>query len=305
MKYINLGGSGLMASAVGLGCMRIAKLERDQVVDLVGRARDSGLNLFDHADIYAKGQSEEIFAQALGMRASLRDNIIIQSKCGICEGYYDSSKQHILSSVDGSLKRLRTDHLDVLLLHRPDALSEPQEIADAFDALAASGKVRYFGVSNHNSAQLDLLRKEVRQPLIINQLQLSVAHTAMIDSGLNVNMTNTASTDRDGSVLEYCRLKGVTLQAWSPLQYGMFAGSILERDRFPELIQVLNRVANDNGATAAAIAIAWILRHPAQMQAIVGSTSPKRIEEMARATDVELSRPQWYEIYRAAGNVLP
>lgn len=198
MKYVNIGGSELLGSTVALGCMRIAQLERSDLCRLLGAAIDAGINLFDHADIYGGGRCEEVFGEALQALPAKREDLLLQTKCGIRDGFFDFSKKHILASVDGSLARLRTDYLDLLLLHRPDALVEPDEVAAAFDELHAAGKVRGFGVSNQNPAQLELLRRHVRQPLLANQLQLSVAHTGMIDSGINVNMTTPGAHDRDG-----------------------------------------------------------------------------------------------------------
>lgn len=305
MKYINLGGSGLRASAVSLGCMRIADLEKGEVEKLVNTALEHGINFFDHADIYGGGKSEEIFAQAVGMNPGVREKMLIQSKCGIRKGFFDFSKEYILESVDGILKRLKTDYIDVLLLHRPDTLVEPEEVAEAFTRLQESGKVLNFGVSNQNPMQVELLSRYLKQPIIANQLQLSLASTGMIDSGLNVNMKISPSIDRDGSVLEYCRLKNITIQCWSVVQYGFFEGTFLGSEKYAELNKVLDRMAEEKSVTPTTVAIAWLLRHPAQMQAVIGTTKAARVVESARAADIELSRPEWYELYRAAGNQLP
>jgi predicted oxidoreductase len=305
MKSINIGQSGLHASALSLGCMRIANMEKAEVTRLIDTALDLGINLFDHADIYGGGKSEEIFAQAVDMTPSKREAILLQSKCGIRKGAFDFSKEHILASVDGILKRLRTDYLDILLLHRPDTLVEPQEVAEAFDLLESSGKVRHFGISNQNPMQIELLSRYLKQRLLVNQLQLSVTNTGMIDSGLNVNMEIAASVDRDGGILEYCRLKDITIQTWSSLQYGFFQGTFLKNEKFPELNKVLDRMAEEKGVTNAAIAIAWILRHPARMQVVLGTTNATRLQEIAKSAEIELSRQEWYEIYLSAGNKLP
>ena len=238
------------------------------------------------------------------MTSTLRDAIIIQSKCGIREGYFDFSMSHIVSSVENSLRRLRTDYLDILLLHRPDTLMEPDEVAGAFDSLQRAGKVRQFGVSNMNPMQMELLNSHVRQDLIANQLQLSIAATAIIDPGLGVDAKDPRAGD-DGQVLEYCRARGITIQAWSPLQLPRWAGTFLDAGKFPELNAALERVARAAGVTAAAAAIAWILRHPANMQVIVGTTNLARMTQIAKAADITLSREEWYELYRAAGNELP
>ncbi|TDT62759.1 aldo/keto reductase [Fonticella tunisiensis] len=305
MKYIDIGNGKISASEISLGCMRIANLEVSEVTKLINTAMEEGINFFDHADIYGGGKSEEVFAEAVDMKPSVREKFIIQTKCGIRKGFYDFSKEHILNSVEGSLKRLRTDYIDILLLHRPDTLMEPEEVAEAFDILHSSGKVRYFGVSNHNPMQIELLNKYLNQKIIINQLQLSITNTGMIDFGLNVNMKKDASIDRDGSVLEYCRLKDITIQAWSPLQYGFFEGVFLNNDKFPELNRKINEIAEAKGVQNVAIAIAWILRHPAKIQTIVGTTNIKRLKDICKASQVELTRQEWYELYRAAGNQLP
>lgn len=232
--------------------------------------------------------------------------MIIQTKCSIVPGImYDFSKEHILNSVDASLKRLKTDYVDTLLLHRPDTLMEPEEVAEAFSKLHESGKVKYFGVSNHTPMQIELLNKYLNNKIIINQLQFSIMHTGMIDAGLNMNIKNDASIDRDGGVLEYCRLKDITIQAWSPYQYGFFEGVFLDNDKFPELNKKINAIAEKYAVTNTAIATAWILRHPAKIQTIVGSMNAERIKEICKASNITLTRQEWYEIYLAAGNKLP
>ncbi len=304
MKKISIGGA-FNASEISLGCMRITELSKKEAEILINTALEEGIDFFDHADVYAGGKSEELFAEAIDMRPAIREKFIIQTKCGIRQGYFDFSKEHILEAVDGSLKRLRTDYIDVLLLHRPDALVEPEDVAEAFSILQSSGKVKNFGVSNLNPMQIDLLKKYVSQKLIVNQLQLSIMHTGMIDQGINVNMNVPGSFDRDGSILDYCRLNDITIQPWSPFQYGFFEGVFLNNDKFPELNKKLDELAEVKGVTNTAIAIAWLLRHPAKMQPIVGTTNASRIKDISKASGVELTRPEWYEIYRAAGNKLP
>ena len=306
MKHLRLGASELEVSAVALGCMRINQLSVKDAARLIATAQENGINFFDHADIYGgDGACEEHFAKAVNMSPAVRETMILQTKCGICKGYFDFSKEHILASVDGSLKRLHTDYIDVLLLHRPDTLMEPEEVAEAFDRLYESGKVRYFGVSNQNPMQMQLLSRYVNQPLVANQLQLGPMNTGMFDCGLNVNMANPASVNHDGSVLEYCRLHDITIQPWSPFQFGFFDGVYLDNPRFPELNAVINRLAAEKGVSNTAIVIAWLLRHPANMQPIAGTTNADRLAAMCRGSDITLTRPEWYEIYRAAGNVLP
>jgi predicted oxidoreductase len=305
MENIKIGSSALCTSAIVAGCMRISKMTDQEAARFLVTALENGINLFDHADIYGKGQSEEVFAKAMATSKTPRDSLYIQSKCSIRKGLYDFSKSYILQSVDGILKRLGTDYLDLLLLHRPDSLMEPEEVAGAFDQLESSGKVRHFGVSNQNSMQIELLKKSVKQRIVANQLQFSIMHTGIIDSGINVNMKNKGAVDNDGHILEYSRVNDITIQAWSPLQFGFFEGTFLGNEKFPEVNKVLDRIAGERGVAASAVAIAWILRHPAKMQTIVGTTNATRLAEMAQASKVALSREEWYEIYLAAGNTLP
>ncbi|HHQ0819057.1 TPA: aldo/keto reductase [Listeria innocua] len=305
MKRITIGNSDLTASEISLGCMRMADLSKEEANKVINTALENGIDFFDHADIYGGGKSEEVFADAIDMNATVREKMILQSKCGIRQGFFDFSKEHIISSVEGSLKRLKTDYLDTLLLHRPDTLFEPEEVAAAFTELEKSGKVRHFGVSNQNPGQIELLKKYVDQELIANQLQFSIMHTGMIDTGFNVNMTIDPSLDRDGGILEYSRLHNMTIQAWSPFQYGFFEGVFLDNDKFPELNKTIDKIAAYKGVTNSAFAVAWIQRHPASFQTVVGTMNPGRIADIAKASDVTLSREEWYEIYSAAGNQLP
>lgn len=305
MKTIPLGKSGLQVPAIAVGCMRMADLSDHAAEALIGTALEQGANFFDHADIYGGGRSEEIFARAVHMNDDVRERLILQSKCGIREGMFDFSKEHILTAAEGILRRLKTDYLDALLLHRPDALVEPEEVAEAFDRLRESGKVRYFGVSNQNPMQIRLLQKSLHQPLVANQLQLSAAFSPMITAGLNVNMTNDAAVNRDGGVLDFCRLEEITIQPWSPFQYGFFEGVFLGSERYPELNAVISRIAEQYGVTDTTIAMAWLLRHPAKMQPVTGTMNPGRLTDCIRAAEITLTRAEWYEIYRAAGNVLP
>lgn len=305
MRKIKFGSSNLEVPVVAIGCMRIHQLQPKQAEQFIQTALDLGANFFDHADIYGGGRCEEIFAQAIHMNDAVREKIILQSKCGIREGRYDFSKEHILNSVDGILRRLRTDYLDVLLLHRPDALVEPEEVAEAFDILQSNGKVRHFGVSNHKPMQIELLKKYIKQPILANQLQLSIMHAYMISNGVNVNMDVPAAYDRDGSVLDYCRLHEITVQPWSPFLYGFFEGVFLDNEKFPTLNQKIDEIAARYGVTNTTIAIAWLLRHPAKMQPVIGTTNLQRLKDSLKAAEVNLTREEWYEIFLAAGNSLP
>lgn len=305
MRTMKLGSSSLEVPVIAVGCMRINSLDKAGAEHFVQTALEEGANFFDHADIYGGGECEEIFADAIHMNDDIREKIILQSKCGIRNGMFDFSKEHILDSVDRILARLKTDYLDTLLLHRPDALVEPEEVAEAFDLLESSGKVRHFGVSNQNPMQIELLKKYVKQPLIANQLQLSITNTTMISSGINVNMENEAAVNRDGSILDYCRLHDITIQPWSPFQYGFFEGVFLGSDKFPELNQAIDQIAERYSVSNTTMAIAWLLRHPAQMQPVIGTMNLERLKDCCKAADIRLTREEWYEIYRAAGNVLP
>ncbi|GGM22185.1 oxidoreductase [Paraliobacillus quinghaiensis] len=305
MNKIKLGTSDLEVGEIALGCMRMDGLTKNEAAHVIDNALDLGVNLFDHADIYGGGKSEEVFAKAIEMNPSIREKMFLQSKCGIRNGFFDFSKEHILSSVEGSLKRLNTDYLDTFLLHRPDTLVEPEEVAEAFSILKESGKVRYFGVSNQNPMQVELLQKYLKDDLIINQMQLSIMHTPMIDAGLNVNMQHDKAIDRENSALEYCRLNDITVQAWSPFQYGMIKGVFVGNDSFPEVNGKLQELAEKKGVTDSAIAIAWILRHPAKIQPVVGTMNPSRLADIEKASHITLTREEWYEVYRSAGNTLP
>lgn len=310
MKTIPLGGH-LAAPNVVLGLMRIPKMSDEAVRELVGTARDAGIDFFDHADIYGDELHgcERRFAEAMQLSPSEREQITIQSKAGIVKNgpYFDFSYEHLVESVDGSLQALQTDYLDILLLHRPDALVEPDEVARAFDELEASGKVRAFGVSNHTPAQIDLLRKSVTQPLVANQLQLSITHSPTIAQGVAANMQgdDQALTLDGGGIVDYCRLHDITIQAWSPFQAGFFTGVFLGSPDYPELNAVIDRLAAKYDVPTIAIATAWITRHPANMQVVLGTTNPERVAGAAKGSDIPLTRPEWYELFRAAGYRVP
>ena len=304
MYNIDLGKSGLKVPTVAVGCMRISNMTEKQASQFVDTALSMCANFFDHADIYGAGKSEEVFGKAI--KAYKREDVIIQTKCGIVPGkMFDFSYKHIVDSVEGSLKRLGTDYIDVLLLHRPDALVEPEEVARAFSHLKESGKVRNFGVSNHNPYQIELLQNAVDVPLCANQLQFGIMHAPMIQSGINVNMYNDSAINRDGGVLDYCRLKNITIQPWSPMQYGFIEGCFIDNDNFPEINETLERIANKYNVSKTTMAFAWILRHPAKMQPVTGTTNLTRLIDCIKASEINITREEWYEIYRAAGNILP
>lgn len=306
MKKIKIANTDMTASQLILGCMRINESGKNPV-ETIQTAYDHGINFFDHADIYGAGECEIIFSKALKETSISRSDIYLQSKVGIKPGIaFDFSKQHIIEAVEGSLKRLDTDYLDALLLHRPDTLVEPEEVAEAFSQLEKAGKVRAFGVSNQNPGQIELLKTAVKQPLNINQLQFGLKHTGMIDAGINVNMENQAGLVRDGGILEYSRIHDMTIQAWSPFQYGFFEGVFVGNDeKFPELNARLLELAEQYKVTPSGIAVAFINRHPAKFQTVLGTMTPSRIIEATEAADIVLTREEWYSLYMAAGNILP
>ena len=306
MRETILGNNIRKVPSVAVGCMRLSEKSKEEMNHFIHAALEQGAYFFDHADIYGGGMSESIFGEAFADDPSLkREDMYLQSKCGIRQGFYDLSKEHILKSVDGILQRLHTDYLDLLLLHRPDALVEPEEVAAAFDVLFKSGKVRHFGVSNHKPMQIELLQKYVRQPLVVNQVQFSIPVSNLVANGMEVNMETPGSIDHDGSLLDYCRLHNITLQAWSPFQMLAWKGCFLGSDEYPELNKKLQVIAEKYGVSDTTIAAAWILRHPANMQIITGTASESRLKEIIAACDITLTREEWYELYLAAGHLLP
>lgn len=310
MKLVKLGNTDIMVPSVVVGCMRLAGLSKEEMKHFLHTALDEQANFFDHADIYGGGQSESIFGEALSDDTSIkREDIIIQSKCGINLNaevhHYNQSKEYIINAVEGSLKRLKTDYLDILLIHRPDALVEPEEVAKAFDELKKSGKVLRFGVSNHKPMQIELLKKYVKEDLIINQLQYSIPVSNMVANGIEVNMTSDGAIDRDGSVLDYSRLNDMTIQAWSPFQMPEWKGCFIGSDSYIELNKALDELAEKYNVTPTAIATAWITRHPANMQVIAGTSNEKRLKEIIAGSDIRLNHEEWYKLYLAAGHILP
>ena len=308
MKTINIVNGPRNASAVILGCMRMPALSVEAAAGVIRTAAEEGVNFFDHATCYGDGEAETRFGDAFPLTGLKREDVYIQSKCGLHfdRKEFDWSREDILASAEGSLKRLKTDYLDALLLHRPDLLFDPEEVAAAFDELAASGKVRYFGVSNVSPGQLELLKKYVKQPLVINQLQFSLDQTQLIDNGLYVNnLTTERSVVRDNGLLDYCRLHDITIQAWSPLQFGMFKGCFVDHPDFPELNRVLGELGEKYGVPKTAVAIAWILRHPAKMQAIAGTMNPDHLKAICAASRVSLTHNEWWQLYLASGKFLP
>ena len=305
MQYTLLPDTDIRISRIGLGAMRIAKKSETEVASLISSALDLGINFFDHADIYGGGHSEEVFASAWKRLHRNYDEIVLQSKCGIRPQHYDLSASYIQNACEGSLKRLNAERLDILLLHRPDALAQPEEIANAFDKLYTAGKVRFFGVSNHSPRQIDLLQKHTRHRIVVNQMQLSVTNASMIAAGINVNTSGDDAVNRDGGTLDYCRLNGIHVQAWSPMQFGAFQGAFVDNHQYETLNQTLSEIATSYSVNRSAIAIAWLLRHPANIQPILGTTDIQHLKDAANGIDIRLSRSEWYKIYLAAGYTLP
>ncbi|KZX20672.1 aldo/keto reductase [Rathayibacter tanaceti] len=310
MKHVTLGTSGVHAPNVVLGLMRIPEMSDEAIRSLVGAARDSGIDFFDHADVYGGElhRCEERFAEAMALTSSEREQVVLQTKAGIVPDgpYFDFSYEHLIASVEGSLTALRTDYIDVLLLHRPDALVEPDEVARAFDELHAAGKVKHFGVSNQTPYQIELLKKSLNQPIVANQLQLSITHAPLIAQGVASNMVGEdQSVMRDAGILDYCRLNDITVQAWSPFQAGFFTGVFLGNPAYPGLNAVIDRLAVQYDVPAIAVATAWITRHPAGMQVVLGTTNEQRVRDAALGSDLPLTRPEWYELFRAAGYLVP
>lgn len=312
MKQLDLGKAGFFAPEIALGCMRMSDLSVDAAANVLQASMDSGINFFDHADIYGGGLSEEMFAKAASKLGLARQDMLIQTKCGIRRAdatqhitTYEFSKDHIIASVEGSLRRLQTDYVDLLALHRPDTLMEPEEVAEALDTLHKSGKVRHFGVSNQNQEQIKLLEAYTSHKFVTNQLQFGLVHTGMVDAGFHVNMKSPQSIDHDGGVLEYSRRKGITIQAWSPYRAEVVGPVFIDNPAYPEVNAKLAEYAAQYGVTKDTIATAWVLRHPANMQLITGSMNPERIRQIAKATTIRLSRAEWYDLYLSAGNMLP
>ena len=317
MKHIKLGKSDLVVSQIALGCMGLGgswdasslltKEDEKVTLKIVEAALEQGINFFDHADIYKRGKAETVFSSIWEANLVNREDIYIQSKCGIRLGgdlwdgsapHYDFSYEHIIKSVDESLSRLKTDYLDGLLLHRPDTLMEPEEVVKAFSELKASGKVRYFGVSNHNGAQIDLLQSYLDEPLMTNQMEMSLVQANLIDEGLNVNSLVNPLDYRSQGTLEYCRRHQITLQAWSPLAGGALTSDVVLPE-YEEMTKLIRYYATEFGVSPEAIVIAWLLRHPAQIQPIVGTTTPARLQAICEAKNVQLTREQWYRLYNS------
>ena len=322
MKRQAIAHTDLTVSRIVYGCMGlgggwnqepVTDQARKDAVAAVRAALDEGIDFIDHADIYARGKAEEAFSAVWNEVPGLRQKIVLQTKCGIrfandppgAPARYDFSREHILRSVEGSLRRLSTDFIDILLLHRPDALVEPEEVAAAFDQLHFSGKVRYFGVSNHSTAQIEFLRRWITHPLVVNQLELNLVHNQLFNAGITTDQRVSLRAVQLEGTLEYCRRNDITVQAWSPLAHGAFAKAVAggsgpqDDPRIRAAAQAAQAMAREKGVDMDAILLAWILRHPAGIQPVIGTTKPLRIMAACKADTVELSREEWYSLFAA------
>ena len=312
MDVLSLGAFGMETSRLAYGCMTLGGLDDPADVDrALDAALDGGITLFDHADIYAHGRSEEVFGRWLRERPGLRDGLVLQTKCGIrrrdeptgAPPRYDASFEHVVASVEGSLRRLGVETIDVLLLHRPDPLADPEEVAHAFSTLRAAGKVRAFGVSNYSAVQVDRLAAALSAPLVANQIELNLLHAHALDTGVEVNRSGDPA--QAAGLVDACRVRGLRVQAWSPVAGGALGRGDLDPSRW-DLRDVVADVAEREGTTLSGVLLAWLLRHPAGIQPVIGTTNPDRIAEACAAADLRLSREDWYRLFVAArGGTLP
>jgi len=318
MKTSILPHTDLSVSELIYGCMRIrgswspeALTEEEIAAGLrsVRAALDAGITFFDHADIYGRGRCEELFGHLWKREGVARDQLVLQSKCGIRPGLcYDFRPDYIRASVEGSLQRLQTDYLDILLLHRPDVLMEPDAIAEVFAELKASGKVRYFGVSNFTPAAQELLQSRLPDPLVTNQIRFGLGFINPVESWLVAGRSADGIQTRGEGILEYCMQHRIRPQAYSPVVYGGILEPLAESDTpaLRGLKELLNAMAAEKGVSPDVIALSWVMRHPAGIQPIIGTTRPERIHTAARALDLPLSHEEWYSLFIAArGNALP
>jgi predicted oxidoreductase len=318
MHTYSLAHTELKISRLAYGCMQIGgtwddapltSIDRARARNVVERALAHGINFFDHADIYCRGKSEIVFADALRELGVKRESIILQSKCGIrfadtpasgAPTRFDFSYTHIMDAVQGSLQRLQTEYLDILLLHRPDALVEPAEVARAFDELQQRGMVRHFGVSNHTWAQIELLKKFVRQPLVVNQVEINLLHADLLDDGLFFNTAPRPYTGIGGT-LDYCRAHDMLIQAWAPVAGGALTNPAPNVDaRTRATAALIADIAHARNTTREAIALAWLLKHPAPIQPILGTTKPERVTDSCRTDEITLTREEWYLLLQTA-----
>ena len=290
--------------------------EIDQAAAVIDAAQGIGIGLFDHADIYRNGKSEAVFGEVLARSQGLREKITLQTKCGIRLGerglqtHYDLSREAILERVNESLKRLQTDYVDVLLLHRPDPLMDPREVADAVGQLMAEGKVRQLGVSNMSAAQIAFLQDALETPIVANQLEMSLLRSDWLEGTVLVNHPADAGYSFPHGTLEYCMSKGIELQAYGSLAQGRYTGA-RSGDLSPAesaTATMLEDLAGVHGTTPESVLLAWLMKHPARISPVVGTTNPARISACADAAAVagKMTRAQWYGLWTTArGSNLP
>lgn len=314
LKKREISSSRLILGCMGLGGSwdqnPLTKEDRITAEKAVEAALSSGITMFDHADIYKMGKAEAVFGEILREKPELRENIILQSKCGIrfkennLPQRYDFSKEHILQSVDGILKRLNTEYLDILLLHRPDPLMEPEEVAEAFDKLKTTGKVRNFGVSNMSSSQIKLLQTYCSDPIIVNQLELSLKRIDWLEQGVLVNQKSGNEVNFADGIIEHCRLNDIQIQAWAPLSYGMYSGREIENSTDSDLktIELVQNMAREKDTSTEAIVLGWLMRHPSYIQPVIGTSNPQRIKNCQDAIyqAENMTREEWYTLYTAS-----
>lgn len=324
MKTIPLHRRGIPVSPLVLGCMGlgggwnrnpITAENIKQAHEAIESALSIGINLFDHADIYTYGKAERVFGEVLREQPHLRENMFIQSKCGIrfkensgVPGRYDFSEEHIRRSVDGILERLGVEYIDFLLLHRPDPLMDPEEVAKTIHDLKSSGKVRWFGVSNMSAGQIRLLQSYCEEPFLINQLEMSLAKMGWLETGVLVNHGEAAENIFPEGTLEYCRLENIQLQAWAPLAQGVFSGNSLDKQResIKLTAKLVQEMAEQKQTTPEAIVLSWLMTHPAGIQPVIGTVNPDRIQACADAGKITLTREEWYTLYVSSrGRALP
>ncbi|MCP8615368.1 aldo/keto reductase [Salirhabdus salicampi] len=322
MKIAPLEERGITSNRMVLGCMGFggswdnSPFTEDHVLQVeqaIDAALSIGITMFDHADIYRAGKAESVFGEVLKKRPELRDEIILQSKCGIRfsddlgPGRYDFSKQHIMKSVDGILSRLGTDYIDILLLHRPDPLMEPDEVAHAFSKLKEEGKVRHFGVSNMNAAQMELIQSAIDEPLVANQIEMNLHKLDWVENGVLVNQQAGVNSNFPDRLLEYCQLENIQIQAWSPLAKGIFTGREIENptEAILQTRKLVEQFAEQKATTKEAIVLGWLMKHPAKIQPVIGTTNAERIKNCKDAVKVSemMTREEWYSLYVSSRGV--
>ena len=288
-----------------LGLMGLNKLNLEQAEKFILDAIDLGINYVDLADIYGNGECEELFGEVLKRNPNIRNKLIIQSKCGIREGFYDFSYDHIISCVKQSLNRLNIKYLDVLLLHRPDILCDFDELKKALIYLKENNLAKSFGVCNMNKAYIKLLKEKTGFDFIVNQLEFSITSTQLIDDILNMNTNDELANDKSGDALIYCYLNNISLQAWSPLKVSLSEGSFINNPKYVELNNYLDELANKYNASKVSIALSFIYRLPFNITPVVGVSSINHLKDALKSKEINLSKEEWYKLYLIAGHKLP